>query len=106
MSEPRSKICTKCRQRKTLAEFSKAAYGKFGRRSDCGACHSRETADVARKRYRTDPEYRKNKQATELEYYHEHRELELPKRLARVRLARAALKRRAVVGPKRGRRTP
>jgi 5-methylcytosine-specific restriction endonuclease McrA len=39
MSEPDTKTCTKCGERKPLTEYGKNANSKTGLRSECKACH-------------------------------------------------------------------
>lgn len=104
MSEPKipaSKVCAKCGKTKPLVEFVAAAHGKFGRRSDCKACHSQYVAAAERRRYKKDRKYRRSRQERALEHYYDNLDEERRKRLARMRKVRASAKRqRAVVGPK------
>ncbi|MDA7495731.1 hypothetical protein OAL45_00275 [bacterium] len=48
MTEKKSKVCSKCKQEKSLCDFYKDATGKFGVRSQCKKCRNESDAKYFR----------------------------------------------------------
>ena len=49
MTEKKSKVCSKCKQEKSLCDFHKDAKGKFGVRSQCKKCKKERNAKYYQK---------------------------------------------------------
>ena len=71
---PKSRICTKCGEEKSLEEFDKQAKGKYGKRATCKLCRkqhyeaNKEKAKEYQKQYR---EANKEKKAEYDKQYHQ-----------------------------------
>lgn len=55
-----NKICTTCKDEKSLDNFNKSKTGKYGVTSTCKTCVKKYNKDNSEKRYENDKKYRKN----------------------------------------------
>lgn len=58
-----AKVCSRCKEEKSLGDFYKDARKKDGLYPHCKSCHNKLTTDYERRRYASDSEFRQRKQA-------------------------------------------